>query len=296
MACLIAHYCNATDITRLSAKLGDPAVVADVPMPVLLRAAAMLGPDQIPAAAQRQIVASLCGQLQAQFSREQVVIFAKPCWQTETAAMTLSCEGLQFPGGKTTHYAANSQHYFAGTGDGGMALLAADRGMPLQLELKYPDAPVIRLHMHWVVWDGGLPVPPEHHVQKHDSHGLKLFVSSSQRRHTTLVQPDKYSFRITEFEYGEDRVPIHKGKGEHALPPIAVPAAPASPSAPPMPPAITAPVVTVPPESIPMSPPPPATPTAPAEPKVEAPAASAGEPSENEAPVPSTPEPDTCGR
>ncbi|HVW00243.1 MAG TPA: hypothetical protein VHB77_07885 [Planctomycetaceae bacterium] len=272
LACLIAHYCNATDITRLAARLNDPAVVPDVPMPVLLRAAAMLGPDQLPAVAQRHIVSSLCGQLQAQFSREQVVIFAKPCWATETAAMSLSCEGLQFPSGKTTHFAANSQHTFAATGDGALALLAADRGVPLQLELKYPDAPVVRLHLQWLCWDGELRVPGDAQAQKHDSRGLKtLFISSGQRRHGTLVQPDKYSFRITEFEFGADRVSLHRGKADPVIPPILAPAAPIV-----VPPAEAAPPEPKPPMDIEAA----ATPSAPPadRPKVEPPAESPTEP------------------
>ena len=198
LTCLVSLYCENHNSLRLVERLNDAEVVADLPMPLLLRCAAELGADRFPPPAFRQIVASLYAYEQTQLGRNQVVFVASSQWDLEHASSLASYEGLDFGEPKVVHARGETQLQFAGGPDSKTRMSATGADDRLQLLVQYPDSPALTLHLQRIPWTPDLTA----HAERLNRTGGAL-----EMRSLFAARP-KTSFLITNVEMGASRVAL----------------------------------------------------------------------------------------
>ena len=90
---LLSLYYRTGDIDKIAKRLADPAVCRDLPVPVLLRCAARLDPEQVPSTVNRQLVGSLKVMPRRIFGADDVVVLADEGWQLAEARVVLALDG-----------------------------------------------------------------------------------------------------------------------------------------------------------------------------------------------------------
>jgi len=143
---LLSLYYRTGDIDKIAKRLADPAVCRDLPVPVLLRCAARLDPEQVPSTVNRQLVGSLKVMPRRIFGADDVVVLADEGWQLAEARVVLALDGKA-----TTIRPRLSSHdgrvvaTFSRVGEFGNPLTIASRPPTTTLTLEYPDTPRVRL-------------------------------------------------------------------------------------------------------------------------------------------------------
>ena len=93
--CQVSLYYHAGERQKLADVLGDQEVVAKLPMSVVIRCAALLGPEETPGNVTRLVANSIEGRPRVNFGADDFVLAASPAWQLDRAEVTT---GLQRPG------------------------------------------------------------------------------------------------------------------------------------------------------------------------------------------------------
>ncbi len=143
---LVSLYYHAGDTTKLARVLSDPAAVAELPAPVLLRCVAMLGPEETPDAVLTGVLGTLEGQPLAQFGQDEFILSAGPGWQLHLATMTLFYGDEPLPTPQMSM--RNGQHLlrFASPVEWGPTLTTSDSEVQqFIVQLRYPDDTTIKL-------------------------------------------------------------------------------------------------------------------------------------------------------
>lgn len=143
---LASLYVHENETAKLAEFLSNPQVVAELPAPLLLRSAAILGPKSTPDPVLRTVVASLQAQPRLQFGNDELLIRASNVWQLHIAQLRVyhGEEALQ----PVQVISRDGFHdlRFASIHDWG-APVGGNIGDELQftLEMTYPDKTMLRM-------------------------------------------------------------------------------------------------------------------------------------------------------
>ncbi len=143
---LVSLYYHSGDRTKLARVLRDPAAVAELPAPVLLRCVAMLGPEETPTEVLAGVLGTLEGHPQAQFGPDEFVLTAGPGWQLHLATMTLFYGDTPLPAPQMSMRNGQHQLRFASPIEWGPAITTNQSDQkPFVVQLRYPDNTTIKL-------------------------------------------------------------------------------------------------------------------------------------------------------
>ncbi len=151
LASLVSLYYVSNDGAKMVKYLGDPQVVADLPVPLLLVCAAKLGQPNVPAVAVSHITQSLYGYPRIHFGRDDLVLMTSHGWHlNRDSKMALSLGQRQFGQPTVEPSEDGTSVQFSGILDLGNPLSASSpTNMAAHLDLSYPGAPPIRVVMQF---------------------------------------------------------------------------------------------------------------------------------------------------
>lgn len=216
LACLLSLYCEAGDEKKLVARLSDAETVALVSTPVLLRCAAELGTEKLPAPAMNQVVCSLYAYEQS--SRQQLAFVVQPNWEVDSAVASLSQGGIDYSSprksqtdsGQTLLQFASRDHRYASSASG-----------DLLLDLQYEDSKPLRLHLERRNWTPEMQSHFEELARREQERQSSEEPSSTEIRSpldlfrglptsTTHVaaRPPRSSYVITKVEIGDEHLAL----------------------------------------------------------------------------------------
>lgn len=145
---LLTVYCQANEPGKLAARLKSREVVQNVPVPLLLRCAALLGTERLPDVAAEQITASLYGRFDLNFGPDDVVFVAAPNWELQRARVTLRVGDREYRPSRRFASKDGLTVKFRKVMDTGSPLGSGAEAFPAALVLKYAEHPEIRLQLH----------------------------------------------------------------------------------------------------------------------------------------------------
>ncbi|QDU35782.1 hypothetical protein Mal4_00640 [Maioricimonas rarisocia] len=193
---LASLYIHTEDRGKLAKVLADREAVAELPAPILLRCAALMGVEQTPPHVLNTVLASLDAQPRMLFGPDDLVIHASRTWQLHLASLSVWHGGQQLG---APQVAAGNGYYqlrYAGQFDWGSPLAPRSSDMQLALQFTYPDETQIRLTLQ----------PPRPGAQTGGQPALTI--ASSRPTHSRL--------QISDIRVGEQRIALH---GDEAFAP-----------------------------------------------------------------------------
>lgn len=143
--CQVSLYYHSGQQQKLAEVLGDQQVVATLPMSVVIRCAAMLGPERTPAHVTRAVASSIEGRPRVNFGADDFVLTASPAWQLDRVQARLIYNGKEVPVTEPTLTERSHQLRFAAPRDWGNPFLRAGAKPEVAVLLTYPDATTIRI-------------------------------------------------------------------------------------------------------------------------------------------------------
>jgi hypothetical protein len=147
VAALVSLYTLQGKVTKLRARLTDPALVRSLPMPLLIRAAAVLGPRKLPEAIVAHWASSLAAHYELNYGPDDFVLVTTPLWNLQASEMSLVVGDESFRQSTIALTPGRSEVRFAKIGEIGHPLYASSNPPPAVLIVKFPDAPLVRLKL-----------------------------------------------------------------------------------------------------------------------------------------------------
>ena len=144
-AALVSLYARQGRVAKLRSCLATPELVRAVPMPFLIRAAAVLGPQRLPEAIVAHWGSSLAARYELTYGPDDFVLVTTPLWNLQTSEMSLVVGDEAFRQSTIALSPGQSEVRFGRIGDVGHPLYASSNPPPAVLIVKYPDAPIVRL-------------------------------------------------------------------------------------------------------------------------------------------------------
>jgi tetratricopeptide (TPR) repeat protein len=142
---LASLYYFTGENEKLTGLLNNPRAVARLPAPVLLRCAAKVGTDNVPAEVMRNVVASLEAYPRSTFGRDQLVVRVNHAWQLHLARLEVSHDGRRLSEPQVvTGRGFHDLRYSAGV-DWGRNFPMPPATPEVTLKLTYPDETVVTL-------------------------------------------------------------------------------------------------------------------------------------------------------
>lgn len=143
--CQVSLYYHSGQTEKLAAVLGDRQIVAGLPMSVVVRCAALLGPEQTPDHLTQVVARSMEGRPRVNFGADDFVLTASPAWQLHLAEAHLIVDGREIP--VTEPFLSQTSHQlrFASPTDWGNPIQNANSTPEIAVRLTYPDATTIRI-------------------------------------------------------------------------------------------------------------------------------------------------------
>lgn len=157
---LASLYYFAKDEAKLVHLMNQPSVVAHLPAPVLLRCAALIGPEKTPEFVMRNIHASLSAFPQNSFGRDQLTLRVAHAWQLHLASFEVSQGGHLLGTPKVQVGQGYYDLHFAQDVDWGSPL-GSGSAPEVELALTYPDQTVVKVHLigeNWTLGRGAIAV------------------------------------------------------------------------------------------------------------------------------------------
>lgn len=142
---LVTLYTQTQNDERLVKVLSDPAYVAEVPAPVLLRCVSLLGQEKTPAPVMQTVLASIDAQPYIQVGQDDVIVRAASSWQLHLASLQVSLGDRQLSNPQIV--TRNGIHYlrYATHTDIAGPFSAPPSDMRITLNFQYPDKNQIQL-------------------------------------------------------------------------------------------------------------------------------------------------------
>jgi tetratricopeptide (TPR) repeat protein len=144
-AALVSLYARQGRVGKLRSRLATPELVRAVPMPFLIRAAAVLGPQRLPESIVAHWGSSLAARYELTYGPDDFVLVTTPLWNLQTSEMSLVVGEESFRQSTIALSPGQSEVRFGRIGDVGHPLYASSSPPPAVLIVKYPDAPIVRL-------------------------------------------------------------------------------------------------------------------------------------------------------
>jgi len=143
---LASVYYHAEDRGKLAKVLADPHF-ASLPRPVLIRCAALLGPEQTPGSVMRMVAGSIDAQPQITFGQDEVILHATDAWQLPLAHMKASINGVELTAAHAATINGGHELRLTPARDLGSPLGGGTQKYDLKLDLTYPDSSTVTLTM-----------------------------------------------------------------------------------------------------------------------------------------------------
>jgi hypothetical protein len=146
-AALISLYARQGKVAKLRARMSNPTVVRSMPMPTLIRAAAVLGPSQLPEAVIAHWVSSLAARYELNYGPDDFVLETTPLWNLQKSEMLLIVGDESFRQSTIAITPGQSEVRFARICEVGHPLYASSKPPGALLIVKFADAPLLRLRL-----------------------------------------------------------------------------------------------------------------------------------------------------
>ena len=178
---LLSLYYRRGDLDKIAARLADPKVCRDLPVSVLLRCAARLDADKVPATVNLQLADSLKVMPRRLFGPDDVVVVAGQGWELGEARIVLALNG-KTSSIKPRFSRQGSQVVatFSRVAEFGNPLAVVARPPQATLTLEYPDTPRVKLVL-------GEDQPKVSKVQQSGLPGLRITAIEFDTLHLSLV-------------------------------------------------------------------------------------------------------------
>jgi tetratricopeptide (TPR) repeat protein len=144
-AALVSLYARQGRVGKLRSRLATPELVRAVPMPFLIRAAAVLGPQRLPESIVAHWGSSLAARYELTYGPDDFVLVTTPLWNLQTSEMSLVVGEESFRQSTIALSPGQSEVRFGRIGDVGHPLYASSSPPPAVLIVRYPDSPIVRL-------------------------------------------------------------------------------------------------------------------------------------------------------
>jgi hypothetical protein len=144
---LVSLYATTRNTQKLQAWLANPATVSRLPMPTLIRAAAVLGPRRLPAAVAAQWASTVQAHYDINIGADDFVLVTTPAWKLQSSEMSLYVGKESSRQSTIALMAGKSEIRFGRIGDIGHPLYGSSNPPPAMLLVKFPDAPLVRLRL-----------------------------------------------------------------------------------------------------------------------------------------------------
>jgi hypothetical protein len=144
---LVSLYSTTHNIQKLQAWLSNPSTVSRLPMPTLIRAAAVLGPRRIPGAVIAQWAATIDAHYDLNFGADDFVLVTAPAWRLQSSEMSLYVGKDSFRQSTIALMTGKSEVRFAQFAEIGHPFYASANPPSATLLVKFPDAPLVRLRL-----------------------------------------------------------------------------------------------------------------------------------------------------
>ena len=138
---LVSLYYFSSNQPKLARLIGRAEVARLIPVPGLLLCAGLLGSDQMPENATRQLASSMFGQVNRRTTGVDVSIIASPGWQLADARMTLKIGAHELAAPRVNSNGKQTEARFSST----ERSLVADPNQPVTLALKWKNTPQVTL-------------------------------------------------------------------------------------------------------------------------------------------------------
>ncbi|MCA9090461.1 MAG: hypothetical protein KDA90_17715 [Planctomycetaceae bacterium] len=181
---LASLFYHANEDEKLAKMLQNPAAVAELPAPVLLRCAARLGVKRTPKTVLSAIMSSLEAQPRLVFGPDELYVRAAASWQLHLAQLRAYRGNEPFERPLVVQRGQWIDMRFASTQDWGNPLSSQPQNMSVRLEFQYPDNTVIQ-----VVLDDSRP-----------QGGVRSAISIPSNSSNML--------RITDIRVGDERIAL----------------------------------------------------------------------------------------
>jgi hypothetical protein len=144
---LASLYATTRNRQKLQAWLTNPAVVSRLPMPTLIRAAAVLGPRRLPAAVVAQWAATVQAHYDLNYGADDFVLVTTPSWRLQSSEMSLFVRNDSSRQSTIALMPSKSEVRFGRIGEIGHPFYASSNPPSATLLVKFPDAPLVRLRL-----------------------------------------------------------------------------------------------------------------------------------------------------
>ena len=146
-AALLSLYARQGKIAQLRARLANPAIVRTLPMPLVIRAAAVLGPRRTPEAVVARMGLIRGGPLRAQLRAGRLRAGDDPLWGLQASEMSLVVRDESYRQSTIALTPGQSEVRFPRIGEVGHPLYATSSPPSALLIVKFPDTPLVRLRL-----------------------------------------------------------------------------------------------------------------------------------------------------
>jgi tetratricopeptide (TPR) repeat protein len=144
---LVSLYTTTHNREKLQAWLANPAVVSRLPMPTLIRAAAVLGPRRIPTAVVAQWASTVQARYDINLGADDFVLVTTPAWKLQSSEMSLVVGKESSRQSTIALSPAKSEVRFGRIRDVGHPFYGSSNPPGATLLVKFPDAPLVRLRL-----------------------------------------------------------------------------------------------------------------------------------------------------
>jgi hypothetical protein len=144
---LVSLYATTHNTQKLQSWLANPAAVGRLPMPTLIRAAAVLGPQRLPAPVVVQWAATLQAHYDINFGADDFVLDTTPAWRLQASEMSLAVGNGSSRQSTIALMPDKSEVRFGRIAEVGHPFYASSNSPPATLIVRFPDAPLVRLHL-----------------------------------------------------------------------------------------------------------------------------------------------------
>lgn len=227
-AALVSLYTRQGSVSKLRSRLTNPALVRALPMPALVRAAAILGPKRLPEAIAAQWASSLAAHYELNYGPDDFVLMTTPLWNLQASEMSLVVGDESFRQSTIALTPGQSEVRFARIGEVGHPLYASSNPPAALLIVKYPDAPLVRLRLASRPEAGGM-APPGASFPVVDMLASASLTGRHQKLSLVSIQIGDTEFPVSARLAGASAAPS-EDVDEPATPPNDVDASPAKPA------------------------------------------------------------------
>jgi hypothetical protein len=218
---LVSLYTTTRNRQKLQAWLNNPAAVSRLPMPTLIRAAAVLGPRRLPAPVVAQWAATVQAHYDLNYGADDFVLVTTPAWRLQSSEMSLFVRNDS---------SRQSEVRFGRIGEIGHPFYASSNPPAATLLVRFPDAPLVRLRLQ----PG--PEPPKNTSSSSFSSVVEMltptsFTGRQQALQLAAVEIGDEQFAVAARLNGLDTTPTDDGNAAMS-PPTPNSASPAKTEAP----------------------------------------------------------------